>query len=95
MTELELQLDDVIRVATEMRDTIAAHGRPDLADARILRGMAECAERLVELDHVKALRSATPAQDKASQRAMGDRHHARADELEAGGNQVPELAQAG
>jgi hypothetical protein len=69
------QLDDVIRQATAMRDTIDAGELPMLADARILRGQAECAEKLIERGLVAQLRAQperTSEQDKSSQVYVGD-----------------------
>jgi hypothetical protein len=69
-SEVRKQLEDVIRQATAMRDTLDAGDLPMLADARILRGQAQCAEVLIERGLVAELRATperTPAQDKASQ----------------------------
>ena len=69
-SEIRKQLDDVIRQASAMRDTIDAGALPMLADARILRGQSQCAEVLIERALVAELRAKperTPEQDKASQ----------------------------
>lgn len=72
-SELVLQLEDVIRTATALRDAAASGGEPCLADARILQRQAACADRLVELLHVEKLRATpvpTPEQDASAQVVM-------------------------
>lgn len=79
--ELRLQLADLIRTAQTIQVAIDEGRCPCVADARILRGQAQCAEHLVEIAYVAGLREVaerTPAEDKAAQRYIP-----RTDQIEA------------
>jgi hypothetical protein len=72
-SDLSRHLDDIIEQASAMRATLKSGGLPMLADARILRGQAQCAERLMEVVYIKELRSMperTAEQDRESQRFL-------------------------
>lgn len=74
-SEIRKQLEDVIRQATAMRDTLDAGELPMLADSRVLRGQAQCADILIERAMVAELSTQTertPAQDKAAQFVAND-----------------------
>jgi L-lysine 2,3-aminomutase len=70
------QLDDVIRTATSLRESVESGGEPCLADSRILQQQAACVDRLVEILHIAKLRATPvppPEQDKAAQVAMAEK----------------------